>query len=109
MPNNFIRRIEDFKCEHCGLAVKGNGYTNHCPRCLWSKHVDISPGDRAAKCGGLMEPVAVEGSTSAYRILHRCQVCGYEKWNQAAPEDDFEQLLNLAREQLKRVLGMNDE
>ena len=55
----FIRKTEDFICENCGAVVVGNGYTNHCPACLYSKHVDRSPGDRAADCGGLMEPVAV--------------------------------------------------
>jgi len=25
----FTRRIEDFRCEHCGRQVHGNGYTNH--------------------------------------------------------------------------------
>jgi hypothetical protein len=109
MPTNFVRRVEDFKCEHCGADVKGNGYTNHCPRCLWSKHVDITPGDRAADCGGMMEPVQLEGSSSAYRILHRCETCGGEKWNQAAPEDDFEKLLALASAQLERTLGMESD
>jgi hypothetical protein len=109
MGTKFTKRIEDFICEHCGLEVKGNGYTNHCPSCLWSKHVDIQPGDRAARCGGMMEPVQLEGSSPAYRILHRCQLCGTEKWNQAAPEDNFEQLLALAENQLKRQLGLNEE
>ena len=53
MSATFIRKTEDFICEHCGREVRGNGYTNHCPYCLWSKHVDINPGDRAAGCGGL--------------------------------------------------------
>lgn len=106
MKRSFIRRVEDFTCEHCGLVVQGNGYTNHCPRCLWSKHVDLAPGDRAAGCGGLMPPAAVEPRGSAYRILHRCERCGAEKWNQAAPEDDFEQLLAVARRQAKRSLGL---
>jgi hypothetical protein len=106
LSNKFTRRIEDFTCEHCGAVVTGGGYTNHCPRCLWSKHVDIYPGDRAAGCGGLMEPADIEGSSSAYRILHRCQVCGAEKWNQAAAEDDFEQLLALARRSAQRQLGL---
>jgi Zn finger protein HypA/HybF involved in hydrogenase expression len=48
----FKRTIEDFTCEHCGEQVTGNGFTNHCPQCLWSKHVDIDPGDRLALCGG---------------------------------------------------------
>jgi hypothetical protein len=109
MTSNFSKRVEDFACEHCGLQVQGNGYTNHCPRCLWSKHVDISPGDRAANCGGLMPPVGLQSTAGAYRILHRCEACGAEKWNQADPEDDFEQVLALAQAQSKRQLGMDND
>jgi hypothetical protein len=101
----FQRTVEDFTCGHCGLHVKGDGYTNHCPRCLWSQHVDINPGDRLANCGGLMEPVALEGAPGAYRILHRCQLCSTEKWNQAAPTDSFEALLALVEAQAKGTLG----
>ena len=69
----FQKRKEDFVCEHCGAEVKGNGYTNHCPKCLWSKHVDIFPGDRLEDCGGLMEPVAVEAKKAGkYTIVHKC-------------------------------------
>ena len=56
MVKRFSRLIEDFICEHCNNPVKGNGYTNHCPYCLYSKHVDEDPGDRAATCHGIMEP-----------------------------------------------------
>jgi hypothetical protein len=59
MSTVFKKTKEDFVCEHCGKPVVGNGYTNHCPECLWSKHVDVNPGDRAATCLGLMEPVGV--------------------------------------------------
>ena len=92
----FQRTVEDFVCGNCGFTVKGNGYTNHCPRCLWSRHVDQMPGDRAAECGGLMKPVAVETKTGGYRILHRCQDCGVEKWNRASSTDDFDRLLQIA-------------
>lgn len=95
----FQRRIEDFDCEHCGVQVSGSGYTNHCPVCLWSKHVDIHPGDRAEPCQGMMKPIAVERRQDGYRIKFRCQRCGLERWNKAAPEDDFEVLLEIAREQ----------
>ncbi|HSS96742.1 MAG TPA: RNHCP domain-containing protein [Terriglobales bacterium] len=105
MSRRFQRTVEDFICGHCGQNVQGTGYTNHCPRCLWSKHVDINPGDRLAKCGGLMEPLAVEGNPGAYRILHRCSVCGFESWNKAAVSDDFAQLLTLAENSAKRTLG----
>ena len=73
---SFTRNKEDFICEHCGAHVAGNGYTNHCAKCLWSRHVDVEPGDRAADCGGMMEPVALIGSTPDYRIVHRCTKCG---------------------------------
>lgn len=95
----FQRRVEDFTCGHCGKQVIGDGFTNHCPVCLWSKHVDINPGDRAETCQGLMQPVAVVSQTGSYRILFRCTHCGIERWNKAAPEDDFEMLLKIAREQ----------
>jgi hypothetical protein len=87
MSTKFQRRVEDFICEHCAAQVKGNGYTNHCPQCLWSKHVDIHPGDRASACGGMMEPVRLEGSTPHYRILHRCVSCGYERRNDVQAQD----------------------
>jgi len=91
----FQRMTEDFTCEHCGAEVVGNGYTNHCPKCLWCKHVDINPGDRAATCKGLMEPVDAALESEGYVILHRCVECGFERRNKAAKEDDFEMILEL--------------
>jgi hypothetical protein len=96
MPK-FQRTIEDFTCAHCGLKVKGSGYTNHCPKCLWSKHVDINPGDRAEACGGLMEPVGIELKADEYILTHQCQKCGVKKKNKTAPEDNFEAIINLAQ------------
>ncbi len=93
----FQRRIEDFTCEHCGTSVQGNGYTNHCPRCLWSKHVDINPGDRAAACQGAMEPKAIEVKGAEYTIVHRCVTCGYERKNRSVANDDFEAILAVAK------------
>ncbi|MFZ2187039.1 MAG: RNHCP domain-containing protein [Candidatus Moraniibacteriota bacterium] len=93
----FQRREEDFLCEHCGATMVGNGYTNHCAQCLWSKHVDIAPGDRLADCGGLMEPIALRQEGTGYVLTHCCQKCGHEKKNKGAAEDDFEAMLALSR------------
>jgi hypothetical protein len=93
----FTRTKEDFICAHCGASVKGSGYTNHCPICLWSRHVDIEPGDRASACGGLMEPLALEGASPSYVIVHRCTRCGFERRNKVAGEDSEEALLALVR------------
>lgn len=97
MVKKFSRRIENFVCEHCGAPVTGDGYTNHCPHCLWSKHVDVNPGDRAHSCGGMMEPVGLEGASPDYRVLHRCTRCGFERLQDVSVADNVEMLLALAR------------
>lgn len=93
----FIRTKEDFSCEHCSLVVQGDGFTNHCPRCLWSKHVDVHPGDRAHSCGGLMRPLRLEGSSPHYMLVHRCETCATERRVRTAKTDDPGSLLSLAR------------
>ncbi len=98
MAKNFIRQKEDFVCENCGTKVLGNGYTNHCPKCLWSKHVDQSiPGDRASLCQGLMEPVGIEIKNGNYTLTHCCQKCGKISKNKTSEADNFEKILSLCR------------
>ena len=97
MTQNFRRVIEDFACEYCGAEVEGDGYTNHCHKCLWSKHVDNSPGDRANGCDGLMEPVSVEYKSAGSVIVHKCEKCGMVKRNKAGESDDTGALLNVMR------------
>ena len=93
---SFTRRVENFKCRHCGQSVQGNGYANHCPFCLWSRHVDIEPGDRLEICRGMMEPIRVTAEGDGYKITHRCQSCGDIRQNIVAREDDFEVLARIA-------------
>lgn len=93
MSAKFTRKIEDFVCENCGREVRGNGYTNHCPYCLYSKHVDVNPGDRAADCGGLMKPVSATIKGHETILVHECVRCGHRKVNKTSPEDDFDQIL----------------
>lgn len=98
----FQRTIEDFTCENCAFEVVGSGYTNHCPNCLWSKHVDIQPGDRLEKCVGMMEPIEVTLKSGEYRVLHHCNSCDHEKWNQAAKSDNFEILIKISEQKFLR-------
>ena len=92
----FQRKIEDFVCAKCGTKVIGTGYTDHCPNCLWSKHVDINPGDRLADCGGAMEPVGVEIKSGKNVIYYQCQLCGFEHRVKAAAGDKMEVIINLS-------------
>lgn len=92
----FQRTVEDFTCEKCGHTVTGTGYTNHCPNCLWSKHVDVNPGDRQSNCGGLMEPVSIEQRRGGFVIVHRCQTCGHTKRNKTAADDDMGEIIAIS-------------
>ncbi len=94
----FIRKTENFVCEHCGFSVGGDGYTNHCHQCLYSKHVDINPGDRLNPCGGLMKPVRIEKKGKEYVIKHKCLKCGFEKPNKAVKEDSFDMIVQVSAE-----------
>jgi len=96
MTKNFIRKKEDFVCRVCKKGVKGTGYTNHCPNCLWSRHVDEEiPGDRASDCKGLMKPVRVETEKGEYILIHKCQKCGKKTKNKIAKEDNFGEIIKL--------------
>lgn len=97
MPTKkFQRKIEDFICENCGHKTKGNGYTNHCPKCLYSLHVDINPGDREAVCHGLMKPISLVKKNKELKILQRCVRCGHERWNRVDKEDDVDVVISLS-------------
>ncbi len=97
MSLKFIKNKEDFTCENCGANVSGNGFTNHCPKCLYSKHVDIYPGDRAAACGGLMKPVEFLKEKEGYVLVHKCIKCGYTKRNKMSPDDDFDTAVKIIK------------
>ena len=96
MNRKFQKRTEDFICGNCGCKVTGDGYTNHCPECLYSKHVDINPGDRAADCSGLMKPVDLKITSENYIIKHKCLKCCFERSNRSAKEDNYQSLVELS-------------
>ncbi len=98
MGKKFQRHSENFTCGNCGFPVQGNGYTNHCPKCLWSQHVDVHPGDRAEHCRGLMEPAGFTIKRGNYILIHRCTKCGISKKNKAAKNDRFAAILSLCGE-----------
>jgi hypothetical protein len=98
------RRLPDaFRCRNCGLDVPtdvpGTAHRNHCPNCLWSRHVDDAPGDRAAvvECGSSMEPVSVSvRSDGEWALVHRCGGCGTVHLNRIAGDDNPLMLMRLA-------------
>ena len=92
----FTKTVEDFTCAHCGAAVFGNGYTNHCPKCLWSRHVDDNPGDRKSTCGGMMEPISAISARDGYIITHKCEQCGKTIRQHTSPDDDIDAIIKIS-------------
>ena len=95
---NFTVIDEEFVCENCGYNVKKLGYScrNHCPMCLYSKHVDINPGDREEKCHGLLKPIGLEISgKKGYVIIFKCQKCGAIRKNKSAEDDNMDMIISL--------------
>ncbi len=91
LQNPTFRKINDrFICEHCGRSVPPARKTcrNHCPFCLYSKHVDVNPGDRANPCGGLLRPTGYEMTGhKGLMIWFACQKC-HAKLRTIALTDD---------------------
>ena len=92
---------ETFVCKVCGRDVipdgAGSNHRNHCPFCLSSKHLDIEPGDRAADCGGAMDPIAVwVRKNGEWAIVHRCRICGALSSNRIAADDNPMKLMSIA-------------
>lgn len=96
---------QNFTCVNCGFAVvttrgrAGVNNRNHCPRCLHSRHVDLTkPGDRAAGCRSRMLPVGLTvkqtlkryapASAGELMLVHRCAGCGKLSINRLAADDD---------------------
>jgi hypothetical protein len=98
------RRFGDFECRRCGRpvsalpALSGVQHRNHCPYCLWSRHVDLhTPGDRLAVCQGLMPPIGLtfkrlrkqypSRQPGELMLVHRCAECGAVSLNRLAADD----------------------
>ncbi len=92
---------QGFKCGHCkrfiGPLPSGGHHRNHCPVCLYSRHVDATrSGDRASTCGALMQPIGVfQRPNGEHVLVHRCLGCGFERFNRIAADDDFDLVLAL--------------
>ena len=96
----FKKNDAGFICVNCQKEVSPLGYTSrdHCPRCLFSLHADIMPGDRQNSCGGILEPVRTEPSADlkkGWAIIFKCRKCGAQVKNKSAKDDNKNLLIKL--------------
>jgi hypothetical protein len=103
---------QDFTCRHCNMyvtcepAIAGVQNRNHCPYCLWSRHLDWRVGgDRLAGCRAAMQPVGLTTKHSRNKyagerdgelmLIHRCTVCAKLVINRIAADDSAPGILAL--------------
>lgn len=112
------KKNRDFQCIVCQGYVAADDLLagvqnrNHCPHCLWSKHVDWQQaGDRMAVCKRAMRPLAltVKRSNQKYRpagsgelmLVHQCEGCGKVSINRIAADDHPQRILALFEDSLR--------
>ncbi len=101
---------EPFKCLNCQAHIftqpfiSGVQNRNHCPYCLYSRHVDHDfAGDRMSACKAVMQPIGLtvkrsrnkyaEMATGELMIIHRCSACGKLSINRIAADDQVDILI----------------
>ena len=112
-----------FRCNYCQAYVhtipelSGVRNRNHCPYCLWSKHLDlIEAGDRLAACKGTMQPIGLTmkhvrdkyGITRAgeLMLIHRCIECGRTSINRIAADDAEDRIMAILRTSCDLEVGL---
>jgi hypothetical protein len=94
-------RDQAFKCGRCkqfiGAPVSGGRHRNHCPNCLYSRHVDDTmPGDRKSDCHAMMRPLGLVSRRNGEQVLiHECLGCGKHDPNRIAADDNPVLLMRL--------------
>ncbi|MDO8570530.1 MAG: RNHCP domain-containing protein [Candidatus Daviesbacteria bacterium] len=142
-------QIQDFKCLNCGKEVSSDnligtlnkpislefetlvkcfepkvkyfGHRNHCPFCLYSKHVDLDiSGDRKAECHNLMEPIGLTFKKEGFdkygkekqgeiMIIHFCPKDQKISINRIAGDDDPKIILKVFKNYQNLDLEIKDE
>lgn len=94
----------DFKCIHCRHYVSSDSdlsgvvNRNHCPYCLYSRHLDLhKAGDRLSACKGQMKPAGLtlkktnkkygDEKQGELMLIHLCTECDKVSINRIAADD----------------------
>jgi hypothetical protein len=115
-----------FRCLHCGAfvsadaAFSGVQNRNHCPYCLWSRHLDwAAPGDRLSACKAGMPPIGLTlkqirkkygtARSGELMVIHRCAECRRVSANRIAGDDLADALEAVFRSSLDAAERLRNE
>lgn len=95
----FTKLDEEFICDNCKQKIEKLNYTtrDHCNNCLYSKHLDINPGDRQNTCKGLLKPIGIEKFKNTYKIIYKCEKCNEIHRNIMATDDNIDVIIELSK------------
>lgn len=123
--NRYRKSIQNpgdgFRCAYCKAyvhtipALSGVQNRNHCPYCLWSRHLDLAqPGDRSSACKATMQPIGLTAKrvkdkygftrSGELMLVHRCSQCGRVSINRIAADDSTDGLMDV----LEYSSGLDD-
>lgn len=105
-------RNKGFICINCKKWVPVSKYDqtvnrNHCPHCLWSKHIDGDvAGDRMSSCSSGMIPIGLTSKTPRINkwgmsvkgeimLIHECTKCGKISINRTHSQDNVDEIMNV--------------
>jgi hypothetical protein len=122
------KRYEEqyFLCRYCHAPVSthsiisGVQNRNHCPYCLWSRHVDhFRAGDRLSACKAIMQPIGltIKRSQDKYgktrlgelMVVHQCKECGKLSINRIAADDLVERLTEIFYASIRLERSLKDQ
>ncbi|MHB8133053.1 MAG: RNHCP domain-containing protein [Anaerolineaceae bacterium] len=105
------QRTFGFICLNCkfmvrsDIAFSGVLNRNHCPFCLWSRHVDLwQAGDRLSACKMPMRPIGLTfkklknkygSALGELMLIHQCSDCHAISINRIAADDDIQKILEI--------------
>ncbi|PCI25726.1 RNHCP domain-containing protein [Candidatus Peregrinibacteria bacterium] len=98
MPG-MIYNNSEFLCDNCQKIAppEGKNCRNHCPHCLYSKHVDgDTPGDRLGYCQGLMPATEYHKTSKGEFLLHECLKCTHKRKNRVSDDDNWDAIIALS-------------
>ena len=94
---------DGFLCKHCNVYVSSASFLsgvenrNHCPYCLWSRHLDLRvAGDRLSACKSPMKPIGLTTKVTNKKyspgrgelmLIHQCTECDTLSINRIAADD----------------------
>ena len=113
---------DGFLCKHCNayvssaLFLSGVQNRNHCPYCLWSRHLDLyTAGDRLSACKLTMKPIGLTTKATNKKygsgrgelmLIHFCMDCESLSINRIAADDDPETIFDIFEVSIRMDLSI---